>query len=85
MASVWVDINLSELSEGDLIRELEDRYLDEDEQLQILEIVKNSDSKKLQLFLQIMDKFSVLELEDLFKEKPIELPVPKEQIKLFEC
>lgn len=64
----YVHIDLREFDTSDMIIELEDRYLDSRDQVNLLQLIKSDDSIKLQLFITVMDRFSVKELEEMFKE-----------------
>jgi len=79
--TIWVDVDLSQVSESDLIDELKDRYLDEREKLELTNILKDDNSKKVALFLKVKDRYSLLELEEMFKEKFNHTPC-KEQLAL---
>ena len=82
MASVWVDVELDEVSTSDLLSELENRYLGKREKIELTSLLQNDEWRKLELFLKVKDKFSVGELEELFTEKAPDAPIPKEQLKL---
>lgn len=65
----WIDINLNDIDTSDLISELEDRYLDDREQAYLLNLIKNngaSDARKMEFFLEVMGKYSMLELQEMF-------------------
>lgn len=79
--SIWVDIDLSQVDESDLIDELKDRYLNERERLELVDILNDEGSKKIALFLKVKDKYSLLELEEMFQEKFSHTPC-KEQLTL---
>lgn len=83
MASVWVDVDLEEVSTRDLLDEIEDRYLGTWEQKMLISMIRNEDRAKFDFFFQIKDKFTLSQLEELFKEPCINVPTPKEQLKLF--
>lgn len=84
MASVRVDIELSEVDTRDLISELEDRYFNEFEFNDIIDMMYSDDDKlKMKFFFQIKDKYSLLELKEMFKESITSMPIPEEQLKLF--
>lgn len=80
----YIDIDLDRVDADDLIEALSNHYLNNNEQQQLLELVKAEASTKMQFFLKIMDKFSLFELEEMFKEKTVfnYSPIPKEQLKL---
>lgn len=82
MASVWIDVDLNEVSTRDLLDELENRYLGNREKDLLLELIKNDEGKKVQLFLKVKDRFSLIELEELFKENTYSPPC-KEQLSIF--
>jgi hypothetical protein len=76
-------INLDDVDTSDLIDELENRYLDKDEQESLLDLVKVDleRSEKLKLLLKIVDKYSLQELSEMFKED-CTTPIPKNQLAL---
>lgn len=65
----WIDINLNDIDTSDLISELEDRYLDDRDQTYLLKIIKKtsgSDARKMEIFLKVIGKYSLSELQDMF-------------------
>jgi len=81
-----IDVDLRHCSTYELIDELENRYLDQREMSSLLDLVKGDDSQKLKLFISVMDKYSSMELQDIFKEDLKVTEVPKEQMCFdFEC
>lgn len=82
MASVWVDIDLDEVTTSELLDELENRYLRAHEKQCILKLLREDDELKYDLFFQFKDKFSISEFEEMFKEKSINTTTPKEQLKI---
>lgn len=87
MAYLSVDIDLGELSDNDLISELETRGLNREDKIRLLELVTDvpdysNDAAKIKLFLEIKNKFSLLELEAMFGENLSVAEIPKEQLKL---
>lgn len=83
MAYVRVDIDLDDVETRDLIDELENRYLDDREQKWLIKLIKDNDGGKLDLFLKARERFTLIELEEMFKEKFPETPIPKEQLSLL--
>jgi hypothetical protein len=83
MSYAYVTINLDDVDTSDLIDELENRYLDKDEQESLLDLVKVDleRSEKLKLLLKIVDKYSLQELSEMFKED-CTTPIPKNQLAL---
>lgn len=67
-----IDIDLDEFSTGELINELENRYLENREKDSLIDLIKDSyrtdECMKLKLFISVYGKYSVLELEEIFKE-----------------
>lgn len=82
MPSVWIDVDLKEVDTDDLLDELEGRYLNDREQKLLIDLLKGDDNAKLDLFFQVKDKYSLLELQELFKENVNTGPIPKEQLAL---
>lgn len=82
MASVWVDIDLDEVTTSELLDELENRYLSSHEKQCILKLLREDDEMKYDLFFQFKDKFSISEFEEMFKGKSINTTTPKEQLKI---
>lgn len=85
MAYITVDVELSEIDTRYLLEELENRCLDDNEKRGLLDSIKSnyweSDNGKWELFLKIKDKYSLFELQEMFKDKrPIE--VSKNQLSL---
>lgn len=83
MAYVSVDIELEDIDTRHLIDELENRYLNEQEQRWLINLVKANDGGKLDLFLKNRERFTLIELEEMFKEKFPVSNVPKEQLSLL--
>lgn len=82
MPSVWVHIDIREVDTEDLLEELQSRYLNDREQMMLIDLLRGEDKSKLDLFFKAKDRYSVLELQELFKEKNIVWPIPKEQLSL---
>lgn len=78
----WIDIDLREIDDDDLLSELENRYLNEDEKLRLIRYLNKDPHEKLKFFISVMDKYSLMELENMFKETFPITPIPKEQLKL---
>jgi hypothetical protein len=74
MSSAYVRIDLDDLDTDDLIDELENRCLDNDESERLLTIVKDNESDKMKLFIKVMDKYSLMELQEMFAERFDALP-----------
>jgi hypothetical protein len=85
MAYAYLQVDLDEVETSDLIEELDNRYLVVSEQEELLSLIKHSrlhiDAQKISMFLKVMDKFSLQELADLFKED-ITTPIPENQLSL---
>ena len=82
MASFIIDVSLSEVSNRELIEELEGRYLNSHEQRWLIDLLKSDDKQKLDLFFQVKDKHSLLELEGMLNEKVGEVLVSENQLSL---
>lgn len=83
MAYINVDIDLDEIRTWELIDELENRYLDAGDQKKLVDLLKGEEKEKLKLFYKVIDRFSLSELEEMFKENYTSTPAPKEQLQLF--
>lgn len=70
MPLVYVHFELSEVSDDDLINELDSRALclSEYDRQKLLDAIKYVDADKWKLFLAAKDKFSVYELEEMFHD-----------------
>ncbi len=82
----YIDVDTDNFSTSELIRELENRYLDNREKNNLLEIIKEDDEyslecRKLMLFLKVYERYSMLELEEMFKED-LSTFASKNQLKL---
>jgi hypothetical protein len=80
--SMYVDVDLDEISTSDLIEELETRPLRLDQQKELAALLRDDDKIQFDLFLQVKDRYSIYELEQLFGEKPQVIAVSKEQLRL---
>lgn len=78
----YVDIDMRHIDTDDLLEELENRYLDEREKIKLQDLLNNDPSEKYKLFMSVMDKYSLLELEEMFKERFTHTVQPKEQLAL---
>jgi len=83
MAYVFTEIDLREVDANDLIEELQSRYLDDRHRAELIDLLKGEEKTKLDLFFKVKDRYSLLELQELFQEKSVSLPTPKEQLPLF--
>lgn len=80
-----VDINPHDIRTSELIDALEYHSLDKWEMERLLELITTEAGKKMELFLKVMDRYSIHELEEMFAEKvdahagpnQIELPLNK--------
>jgi hypothetical protein len=85
MAYTYLRIELDDIDTSDLIEELDNRYLDNNEQDQLLDLIKESrlrtDAQKIKLFLKAMDKYSIQELQELFQENMSTI-ISKNQLQL---
>jgi len=83
--STYIRIDLDDIDTDDLIDELGNRYLDNSEQLELLNLVRDNydDSGKLKIFLKNINRFSVLDLEKMFADIPEPAVAGKNQIPLF--
>lgn len=81
MASIHVDIDLSDINTWELVEELSQRALclsDTDKQ-ELLDAIKYRDAEKWKWFLSIKDKYSLLELQEKFNENS-SVVISKEQL-----
>lgn len=81
MPSCYVSIDMGEFNTSELIEELSNRTLWSSEKKEIMELLRTEDGGKFDLFLRIIDKFTITELEDMFKEN-VSCLIPKEQLSL---
>jgi len=82
MTYISVDVDLSEIDDWDLILELRYRHLFLNDIKMYTELFKDEQKEKVGLFLNNIDKYTMRELEELFKEKFPPEPIPKEQLEL---
>lgn len=81
--SVYVDIDLNEVHAGDLIEELQGRHLSDNQQKELIDMIFYYDKRKLDLFMNVIDRLSLLELEEMFTENSNNIKPSENQIKLF--
>lgn len=79
----YVSIDLDDIQTHELISELENRWLDTDDQRKLVDMLKYEEKEKLKLFYKVIDKFTLIEFEEMFKETYTNIPAPKEQLQLF--
>ena len=82
MGYINIDVDLGEISDRDLLEELENRAWLDHEKEQILKVVNSDASNKMLLFMRVMDKYTLIELEEMFKEHFDHAAPPKEQLTL---
>lgn len=82
MTYISVNVDLSDIDDYDLILELRYRHLFLNEVKMYTELFKDEEREKVELFLKNMGKYTMRELEELFKEKFPPAPIPKEQLAL---
>lgn len=80
MAYISLEVDLKEINTSDLVEELEERYLDDYDVARVLKMVTTQDAKKFEFFNRVKDRFSMLELEELFKEHLPACKASEEQI-----
>lgn len=91
MASVYIDIDLNDVNTWELIEEIETRSLclSDSQKQQILDAIAYDDAEKWKLFLSVKNKYSLLELQEVFNtsepacsskaQLPIEFPADKQK------
>lgn len=78
----YVDIDLYQVSTHELLDELQNRHLNDNEQLSLIQLITTQDTKKFALFLKVYERYSIHELEELFCEKSVivesenQIPLP---------
>jgi hypothetical protein len=80
--SIWVSVDLDDMDTDDLMDELEKRYLDERDKNILMSIIEDNDPK-IKLFMQVREKYSIFELEEMFGDKTPQLKIPENQLKLL--
>jgi hypothetical protein len=68
MASVYIDIDLNDVNSWELIEEIENRALclSDSQKERVLDAISYDDAEKWKLFLAVKNKYSLLELQELF-------------------
>ena len=79
--SQYIEIDLSDVDTDDLIEALSIQSLHSTDIEAICNLLKDEDSAKLNLFFKVKDRFTIQELEALFKED-LTTPISKEQLAL---
>lgn len=78
---ILVEFNLDDVDTDELLAELENRYLNHREKELLLALAKDNDPK-LKLFMQQAERFSLLELEQMFGEPSTGNAASENQLKL---